>query len=111
MILTLLTVIIFLLIRFKRMGWRAWRMAKRPDDLERSAIEFYERLTKILANRGIKRAPDQTPLEFATTANWSEALLITTAYNRVRFGAERLAKSELSQIEDLLKRLEQEEKQ
>ena len=109
LILTLLTVIVFFLIRFKRVGWRSWRIAKRPEDSDRSAIDFYERLTKILAERGVKRTPDQTPLEFAASAQWSGAVMITAAYNRVRFGAERLAASELRQIDDLLNKAEQEE--
>jgi hypothetical protein len=65
----------------------------------------------MLAARGINRAPDQTPLEFATSTGVSEAVIITAAYNRVRFGAEELSSSELRQIETFLSKAEQEEKQ
>jgi len=41
----------------------------------------------------------------------SEAVIITAAYNRVRFGAEELSSSELRQIETFLSKAEQEEKQ
>ncbi|MDQ3473978.1 MAG: DUF4129 domain-containing protein, partial [Acidobacteriota bacterium] len=78
-------------------------------DSERSAIEFYERLTKLMVRKGFKRAPDQTPLEFATSAGLNEAMIITGAYNRVRFGAEKLSSSELRRIEELLARAEREE--
>ena len=56
-------------------------------------------------------SPDQTPLEFATSTGVSEAVIITAAYNRVRFGAEELSASELRQIETFLSKAEQEEKQ
>ena len=39
-----------------------------------------------------------------------KAVIITGAYNRVRFGAEQLSSAELSQIEALLSKAEREEK-
>ena len=100
----------FLLLRSKRFGWAGWRHRARKVDSARSAIEFYERLTRILAERGITRTPDQTPLEFATSAGSSEVMTITSAYNRVRFGAQQLSSSELRQIETLLQKAEGEVK-
>ena len=100
---------IFLLLRVKKLGWRGLRISTRGGDSERSAIEFYERLTKLLAERGIKRSPDQTPLEFAAHLGLSEAMAITSAYNRVRFGAERLSAVEWRQIEEVLSRIEEKE--
>jgi transglutaminase-like putative cysteine protease len=105
---TLLLAIGFLLFRFKRFGWAGWRHRTGKVDSARSAIEFYERLTRILAERGIKRTPDQTPLEFATGAGSSEVMTITSAYNRVRFGAEELSAREARQIEELLSTFDEE---
>ena len=105
----LLSLIIFLLIRLKRFGWRGLRTSSRTPNPQRSAIEFYERLTKVLAERGIKRAPDQTPLEFAAGVGLSDAMTITGAYNRVRFGAEQLSASEIRSIEELLEKAEREQ--
>lgn len=109
LLLALLGGIGFLLIRFKRLGWRGLRVRTRAIDSERSAIEFYERLTRLLVKRGFTRAPDQTPLEFAASAGLSDAVIITGAYNRVRFGAEQLSSSELGKIEAILARAELEE--
>lgn len=101
----------FLLFRFKRLGWRGLGISSRAEDRSPSGIEFYERLTGLLAARGIIRSPDQTPLEFAASAGLKEATTITQAYNRVRFGAERLSASELRHIEEVLSRVEREEEQ
>jgi hypothetical protein len=106
----LLIAIGFLLFRIKRQGWLGWRFRSRRVVSARSAIEFYERLTRMLAARGITRSPDQTPLEFAASTGVSEAVAITAAYNRVRFGAEDLSASELRQIESFLSKAEQEKK-
>jgi hypothetical protein len=111
LLLVLLIAIGLLLFRIKRHGWLGWRSETRRVVSARSAIEFYERMTRMLAARGINRAPDQTPLEFATSTGVSEAVIITAAYNRVRFGAEELSSSELRQIETFLSKAEEEEKQ
>ena len=47
-----------------------------------------------------------TPLEFAKTLDSNEALLITRAYNRVRFGNEHLTASEKREVEKALFALE-----
>jgi transglutaminase-like putative cysteine protease len=90
--------------RIKRIGWR--RGLTREAGSESSAVEFYERLTRLLAERGIERAPHQTPLEFAAAVGLQEAMVITTAYHRVRYGEEKLSMSERNDIEDVLRRLE-----
>jgi hypothetical protein len=69
-------------------------------------IEFYERMTQALAKQGIKREPQQTPQEFAVALAMPEAVRITEAYNRVRFGEEELSSSETAEIENWLQRLE-----
>jgi hypothetical protein len=91
----------------RRLGWqRRLRIKRQEDEAGTSAIEFYERLTKLLADRGIKREPNETPLEFASAVGMKEALTITTAYHRVRYGEERLSASERKQIDEMLKALE-----
>ncbi|HEX5708269.1 MAG TPA: DUF3488 and transglutaminase-like domain-containing protein, partial [Pyrinomonadaceae bacterium] len=73
-----------------------------------SAVVFYERMTRALAARGHARAPDQTPLEFASALGSREALVITDAYNRVRYGALALTPSETADIEKYLSQMERE---
>jgi len=93
--------------RIRRYGWRhGFQIWHSPAADEMTRIEFYERLLKVMANRGIKRAPYQTPLEFAAVVGGSEARVITNAYNRVRFGDDELSDIERSQIEKLLARIE-----
>jgi len=91
----------------RRLGWRRginiWRTG---DEDETTRVDFYERLLKALAKQGIKRELYQTPLEFAFAASINEARAITNAYNRVRFGEEKLSDSERRQIEGLLSQLE-----
>jgi transglutaminase-like putative cysteine protease len=94
--------------RIIHLGWRrAFRIRGSESQFPTSAIEFYERLMTLLYQRGIRRAPDQTPLEFASIVGGSEAVVITNAYNRVRFGAEKLSATEVRQIEEALSAVEQ----
>ncbi|MCU1264682.1 MAG: Transglutaminase-like enzyme putative cysteine protease [Acidobacteria bacterium] len=98
---------ILLLRRIRHFGWRrVLRTTRAADQTGPSAIEFYERLTSLLAARGLKRGLDQTPLEFAVRVGWQEVMGITQAYNRVRYGADKLAPAESRQIEDWLQGLE-----
>jgi len=98
---------ILILRRVRRLGWRrgikVW-----PINVPQggSAVVFYERLIKLLEERGLSRKDFQTPLEFATALGSSEAMGITHAYNRVRFGGERLSPRELHQLEIALSNLE-----
>lgn len=93
--------------RVRRFGWRrALRVLSPGPDTTASAIEFYERLLAVLAARGIKRTPDQTPTEFAAAFGLIEAVEITHAYNRARFGGEQLSAAELREIEQTLTDLE-----
>ncbi len=102
----ILVLALLLLVRVRRRGWRGLKILKRQEGPQRSAIEFYERLTRLLARRGLHRSPDQTPLEFASALGINEARAITEAYNRVRFGEEKLSAHERSQIKVLLAKLE-----
>ncbi len=84
--------------------WRWFKLGRKTD--ARQIIEFYERMTKVLAKQNLRREPAQTPLEFALAVGASEALQITQAYNRVRFGEESLTFQEVKEIEVWLENLE-----
>jgi hypothetical protein len=60
----------------------------------------------LLAQRGLSRLKDQTPLEFASDLGSREALKITKLYNRVRFGSEKLSATEKREIDQALRDLE-----
>lgn len=75
---------------------------------EASIVEFYERMQKVLASKGFTREPHQTPLEFAFALDMTEAVSITEKYNRVRFGEKNLSGDEAKEIENWLKKLEEE---
>ncbi len=93
--------------RIRHFGWRRgvkiWRAG---TDSESSRVDFYERLSAALEKQGLKRESSQTPLEFATAVGLTEARAITNAYNRVRFGAEKLSAAERKQIEELLSEIQ-----
>jgi hypothetical protein len=86
-------------IRQKLMNW-----LKRKN--ETTIIEFYERMQTVLASKGFRRAPHQTPLEVAFALNMPEAVRITEKYNRVRFGEKDLSNYEAEEIENWLKDLQ-----
>ncbi|HEX6280067.1 MAG TPA: DUF3488 and transglutaminase-like domain-containing protein [Pyrinomonadaceae bacterium] len=69
---------------------------------KRTVIDFYERMVKLLADRGMLRSPHQTPLEFAYSTNMPEAIALTKKYNAVRFGEVKLSSQERDQIESWL---------
>ena len=91
---------------FWRFGWRRGRAAIDGDDGTYSSVEFYERLLSALEQRGLLRDKHLTPLEFANTLGPGPALMITRAYNRVRFGNQRLSAAEKRDIENALLELE-----
>ena len=95
---------------------RRWDLAWLPKFRRRarrnySSVVFYERMIRALEARGMLRAPDETPLEFAATTGMPEATLLTRSYNRVRFGAHELTTAEAARIEEWLRRVEQKEGQ
>ena len=98
--------VVFLARRVRRLGWRRGMKVWHTGEVEATRVDFYERLLKILEKQGINRELYQTPLEFAFGVDGSEARAITNAYNRVRFGEEKLSDSERTEIEHLLTRLE-----
>ncbi len=88
--------------------WRrlfAWWTRKK----QKSIVEFYERMERVLASRGFRREAHQTPLEFAFALKMPEAVSITEKYNRVRFGEKDLSGDESQDIENWLETLEKKE--
>jgi hypothetical protein len=67
-----------------------------------SSVQFYERLISVMEQRGLSRDRHLTPLEFAKNLKSNEALLITRAYNRVRFGGQPLSANEKREVERAL---------
>lgn len=100
-------VVVFMVKRIRRFGWRR-SLRIRPGQAvpAKSAIQFYERLTALLARRGVERDSHLTPLEFAGGLDFQPALAITRAYNRVRFGGQPLSPAEIQEIEEMLRKLE-----
>ena len=98
-------------------GKRIWHWTFRgfgtsaADDKTYSSVQFYERLISLMEQRGLSRDKHLTPLEFANTLKSNDALLITRAYNRVRFGGQRLSAIEKKEVERALFALEATEKQ
>lgn len=108
-LITVLVTVIFL--RVLRLGWRRGLAISRGTiEPEVAAVAFYQRLMDLLAQRGLSRLSDQTPLEFASNLGSREALTITRLYNRVRFGSEKLSAAELREINQALVDLEGTEK-
>jgi hypothetical protein len=71
-----------------------------------SDVEFYKKLLQVMEQRGVSRDKHQTPLEFADRLRSKDAMIITRAYNRVRFGGERLSATEKREVERALVVLE-----
>ena len=87
--------------------WTRGGMVSASDGRALSSVQFYERLMSAMEQRGVSRDKHLTPLEFADTVNSNEVLLITRAYNRVRFGKEKLSTSETKEVERALFKLEE----
>ena len=96
-----------ILVRVLRLGWRrGLAISRLTQEPEHTGVEFYQRLMDLLAQRGLSRLKDQTPLEFASDLGSREALTITKLYNRVRFGSEKLSAAEKHEIDQALRDLE-----
>jgi hypothetical protein len=105
--LTAIALLIGSWLAFKRVRalslWSAFKKWFEPKP-KRTVIEFYERMVKLLAERGLVRSAHQTPLEFAYAINIPEAVSLTQRYNSVRFGEAELSADERREIEDWLGR-------
>ena len=106
-VLLLLATLVIIARRIRLLGWkRALRLAPDQTRSDISTVAFYERLTALLARRGMQRESYLTPLEFAGSLESQQALRITRAYNRVRFGRQQLSAAELRDVEKTLSELE-----
>jgi hypothetical protein len=92
--------------RLWRFAWRRGAVVSGEDEGTYSSVEFYERLLSAMEYRGLSRDKHLTPLEFANTLGPGPAMMITRAYNRVRFGKQRLTATEKREIENALSELE-----
>ena len=107
LVLLLVVTLVIIARRIRLFGWkRALRLAPDQTKPDISTVAFYERLMALLAQRGMERAPYLTPLEFASSLESQQALRITRAYNRVRFGRQQLSAAELRDVEQTLSELE-----
>jgi hypothetical protein len=100
--------VLFVWIGRKIVKLQVWRLLAERFYRRRAAsvIEFYDRMQRILASKGLVRQPHQTPLEFAYAVGMPEAISVTERYNRVRFGERDLTTIESDQIDQWLKELE-----
>jgi transglutaminase-like putative cysteine protease len=92
--------------RVFRLGWRRALRLSEDDERPRAGVAFYERLTKVMEERGVARDKAETPMEFASSLRSTDALVITRAYNRVRFGNQKLSSHEMREVERALTELE-----
>ena len=96
-------------VLFGKRVWHRIRTGKIRETEEGrtySNVQFYERLISAMEQRGLPRDRHLTPLEFANNLKSREALIITRAYNRVRFGRQRLSASEKREVERALRAIE-----
>lgn len=70
---------------FPMWRWRG-RWGNRTQPSEKTAVLFYEQMSAMLAQYGIRRPPSRTPREFAVDCGIEEVLAVTEQYHRVRFG-------------------------
>ena len=101
--------LMLLLVIFGKRIWRWTRTGvvdSSGDERAFSNVQFYERLISLMEQRGVARDKHLTPLEFANTLRSNEAMVITRAYNRVRFGGQKLSATERKEVERALFALE-----
>jgi hypothetical protein len=103
--------LIFALFVFARRLYRAGfmrRLSRREETSESgSVVAFYQRMIETLESRGLQRAAHQTPLEFAAATGIPEAMFLTRAYHRVRYGGQKLSANEVAEVEQYLRRVEE----
>jgi transglutaminase-like putative cysteine protease len=100
--LVLIVLTVFVVRRVLRFGWRRGLSFSTDEEQGRSKVVFYERLLSLMAERGFPKSADQTPLEFARQLGIRDAAIVTRAYNRVRFGNEKLSTIEQREIDRIL---------
>lgn len=112
-----LSALVMLLARVVRWFWPRidWSQFAfwRPERGRRSPVAFYNRLEDLLASRGRRRRPAETPQEYVDHAVRELSLLhgdalrsLVAAFYRVRFGGDALDNTEAQAIEKALTDLE-----
>jgi hypothetical protein len=84
---------LLLALPFMPKAWRSWqrrRMLRNPERAPRTAASFwYMRMLKMMARRGARKEPSQTPEEFAASIGdplmQRDVALFTEHYERARF--------------------------
>ncbi len=102
----LLIGLVFIVRRVMGFGWRRGVGFAQPENDTYSSVRFYERLLALMSARGYQRDKSLTPLEFASQVGSTDAEVITRAYNRVRYGKEKLSPLEMREINRILSGLE-----
>ena len=91
--------------------WRAvfrWRLAARPEKSPRAAATiWYERMLRVLAKRGLRKFPAQTPAEFVASVSDKRIrqpiARLTEHYERARFSD---SSEDAAQLPDLFEEVE-----
>jgi hypothetical protein len=86
---------------WRRYG-RSWRRNARQDSAA-GAVAFYQETLRALERAGYKRAPHQTPGEYAEQLRMPAVTEITTIYQQVRFGDRALGDDEIARVSLLLR--------
>jgi hypothetical protein len=81
------------------------RIKRNRQDHRASAVLFYEQMLAISARAGLRKQPEQTPLEFALASGYRQIQELTAVYNRVRFGGATLDETETRRVSTLLSEL------
>ncbi|WCJ59615.1 transglutaminaseTgpA domain-containing protein [Fontisphaera persica] len=104
-----------LCLRFwQRRSWRGWRRAAAQDAECARALagHYYGRMLRLLARRGLRRQPHQTPLEFLETLagarlpDYAEAVRITQTFCLTHYGGQPMMPETQRELDDALKRME-----
>ena len=78
---------------------------------EKTKIIFYNDMLKILSDKGFKKKPETTPLEFVSIIrgdkgiDFNQIFLVTEKFYKIRYGHKELLKSEETLIQQVLKKL------
>jgi protein-glutamine gamma-glutamyltransferase len=86
---------------WRRYG-KSWRRNARQDSAA-CAVAFYQETLRALERAGYKRAPHQTPAEYAEQLRMPAVTEITTIYQQVRFGDRALYDDEIARVDLLLR--------
>jgi transglutaminase-like putative cysteine protease len=98
---SVLALILAAAFSLRRYG-RSWRRNARQDSAA-GAVAFYQEALRALERAGHKRAPHQTPAEYAEQLRMPAVTEITTIYQQVRFGDRTLGDDEIARVSLLLR--------